>query len=294
MGYADIPNLYADQKILLFKECYALEKIHGTSTSILWKGDKIHFHSGGIDHQKFVQLFDENRLQNLFRKLGNPEVRIRGEAYGGDCQGMRDVYGDDIRFVAFEVEIGGCNLNVPNAHDVAHNQFGMDFVDFEKIPAELDAIREQRDRPSVQAQRNGMGEQIREGVVLRPPVTVRLNNDKRIMAKCKNEKYQERQNQPDPKEVDPERMQVLRNSEEIAQEWVGGMRLTHVLDDFRSQEGRDANLKDTGRIIKMMIADVGKESEGEIEGDWRMIGKAIGSRTAELFHRRLKNQMEEQ
>ena len=30
MGYMHIDNLYKDQRILQFKECYALEKIHGT------------------------------------------------------------------------------------------------------------------------------------------------------------------------------------------------------------------------------------------------------------------------
>jgi hypothetical protein len=29
MGYASIPNLYKNQEILIFKRCYALEKIHG-------------------------------------------------------------------------------------------------------------------------------------------------------------------------------------------------------------------------------------------------------------------------
>jgi hypothetical protein len=30
MGYLHIDNLYKSQDILLFKRCYALEKIHGT------------------------------------------------------------------------------------------------------------------------------------------------------------------------------------------------------------------------------------------------------------------------
>ena len=31
MGYLHIENLYKAQDILLFRECYALEKVHGTA-----------------------------------------------------------------------------------------------------------------------------------------------------------------------------------------------------------------------------------------------------------------------
>ena len=34
MAYLHIDNLYKNQEILMFKECYALEKIHGTSGTI--------------------------------------------------------------------------------------------------------------------------------------------------------------------------------------------------------------------------------------------------------------------
>ena len=36
MGYRHIDNLYKDQRILLFRECFALEKIHGTSAHVSW------------------------------------------------------------------------------------------------------------------------------------------------------------------------------------------------------------------------------------------------------------------
>lgn len=37
MSYADIENLYKNRRIMLFKECYAMEKIHGTSAHVGWK-----------------------------------------------------------------------------------------------------------------------------------------------------------------------------------------------------------------------------------------------------------------
>lgn len=36
MGYMHIENLYKNQNVLLFKELYALEKLHGTSAHIAW------------------------------------------------------------------------------------------------------------------------------------------------------------------------------------------------------------------------------------------------------------------
>ena len=37
MGYLHIDNLYKNQDILMFKECYAMEKIHGTSAHVSFK-----------------------------------------------------------------------------------------------------------------------------------------------------------------------------------------------------------------------------------------------------------------
>ena len=36
MGYLHIENLYKNQTVLMFKELYALEKLHGTSAHIRW------------------------------------------------------------------------------------------------------------------------------------------------------------------------------------------------------------------------------------------------------------------
>ena len=84
MGYLKIPNLYAEQEILLFKECFALEKIHGSSSQISYSGDKLCFHAGGINHQRFVALFDQpTLLQNFKNIFGAEKVIVYGEVYGG-------------------------------------------------------------------------------------------------------------------------------------------------------------------------------------------------------------------
>ncbi len=59
MGYLHIDNLYKNQEILMFKECYALEKIHGTSAHITWNSPALTYSSGGEKHERFVALFED-------------------------------------------------------------------------------------------------------------------------------------------------------------------------------------------------------------------------------------------
>jgi hypothetical protein len=71
MGYLHINNLYKDQTILIFKECYALEKIHGTSAHLSWncKEKKVKYFSGGESNERFVKVFDNRFLVSKFLEL---------------------------------------------------------------------------------------------------------------------------------------------------------------------------------------------------------------------------------
>jgi hypothetical protein len=238
MGYMHINNLYRDQTILAFKEVFALEKIHGTSAWLSWNNGKVGYFSGGEKHDNFVKVFDEAGLIHNFTNIGMEKVMIFGEAYGGKCQGMKNTYGDKLKFVVFDVKIGEHWLDVPNAHDVA-NKLGLEFVDYVKIPATLEFIDAERDKPSTQAIRNGCGnDKLREGVVLRPPFEVRDNSGERIMAKHKREEFRETRT---PRKVaDSEKNKVLENAKAAALEYVTDMRLSHVLDKI-PEEGRVIN-----------------------------------------------------
>ena len=61
MGYAHIANLYRPeaQGILMFPEVWAMEKVHGTSAHVAWKGGKLSFFSGGEKHSAFLLVFPE-------------------------------------------------------------------------------------------------------------------------------------------------------------------------------------------------------------------------------------------
>lgn len=296
MGYMHIDNLYKNQEILMFRECYALEKIHGTSAHISWKEKKVHFFAGGCSHENFVKLFDEAALAKAFESIG-ADVTVFGEAYGGKLQGMSGTYGKTLKFIAFDVKIEDNWLAVPQAEDIC-KALGIEFVHYVKVSTEeytcecgkavkrLQAIDAQRDAESVQAIRNGVGPgKLREGVVLRPLIEVKKNNGERIMAKHKREEFAERQNVPAVD--DPAKLKALADANAIADEWVTPMRLTHVLDKMGLLPPNGDAIAKTGDVVKAMVEDVTREAKGEIL-DSKEARSAIGRKTAELFKQRIK------
>jgi hypothetical protein len=283
VGYLHIENLYkaTAQTILLFRECYALEKIHGTSAHINWDGHQVGFHPGGVKMEQFVALFDKAKLTELFTNhFGANHVTVYGEAYGGRCQGMSSTYGKDLKFVVFDVKVRDHWLSVPNAHGVA-TALGLEFVYYNRVSTDLAALDAERMRPSEQAKRNGVvGDKVTEGIVVRPIVEMTGNNGDRIIAKHKNADFEERNNPPQV--VDPSRLQVLADAQKIAEEWVNEMRLTHVLDKL----GNPNDLKETGKVIAAMVEDVLREAAGEIV-DSKDARKAIGAKAAQLYKARV-------
>lgn len=267
----------------MFKECYAMEKIHGTSTHISYKHDekKVHFSSGGESYEKFVALFDQEALLKAFQENFSDDVVVFGEGYGGKQQGMRETYGPTLKFIAFEVKVGDYWLNVPSAEDIVH-KLGLEFVHYVRIPTTIEAIDTERDADSVQAVRNGMGSgHPREGVVLRPLIELRGNDGKRIVSKHKGEKFSETKT---TREVNPEQLQVLTEATEIAEEWVTPMRLEHVLDKLP----QDIGMEKIPDIIKAMVEDVYREGEGELVQS-KAVEKAIGKKTVFLFKKKLED-----
>lgn len=287
MGYISINNLYKDQNILLFKECYSLEKVHGTSANTSFDGDKIvTFFSGGEKHEVFIKLFDENKLLKIFQELFNVPVVIYGEAYGGKCQGMSETYGPDLKFVVFDVKVGNVWLDVPNAEEVT-KKLGLEFVPYVKIKTTLKAIDKERDLYSYVAIRRGIEEpKLREGIVLRPLIEVRKNNDERVICKHKREEFMETTTK---KEVSPEDLKVLEEANAIAGEWVTPMRLTHILDKIDFEE----DITNTGKIIKLMVEDIHREAKGEIV-ESKEADRAIGMLTGKLFKQHLINKFRKQ
>lgn len=290
MGYMHIDNLYKNQDMLIFRECYALEKIHGTSAHVSWKDadgvQRVTFFSGGEKHDNFVKLFDVDALSAAFADMGHHEVTVFGEAYGGKQQGQSWRYGDRLRFVAFDVKVGDCWLDVPNAKQVAE-RLGLEFVHYRKVTTDISALDAERDAPSEQAKRNGVqGDMPREGVVLRPLREFRDNSGGRVISKHKRVEERETKTTRDAS-VDPSKLKVLENAKAIADEWVTVTRLEHVLDKLGP-----VGLESTSAVISAMIEDVMREGAGELV-DSKEARKAIGAATARMFRQRVAGSLRE-
>ena len=322
MGFMHINNLYSPhgQDILLFKEAYAMEKIHGTSAHITWKRNpsnpaqyQLVFFSGGTSYNLFVSLFDKDALVKKLTEMAfvDKDVTIYGESYGGKEQGMSETYGKTPKFIVFGVEINDSWLDVPKAEEFA-KALGLEFVYYEKVSTDLKDLDAQRDAPSMQAVRNGIsmiipegadfdcpagtkiepygkfGKRIanpkkREGVVLVPLIEVKKNNGSRVICKHKGDEFRETKT-PRPV-VDPSKAQILADAEKIADEYVTNMRLLHVLDKLPGhciEKMRD--------IIFAMQEDVQREGEGEIVWS-ETVAKTIGKKTAVTYKDYLKSQI---
>lgn len=284
MGYMHIDNLYKNQDILMFRECYALEKVHGTSAHVSWGNGKIGFYAGGESYEKFKALFNEDNLSQKFQSLGHEKVVVYGEACGGKQQGMRLTYGDSLRFVVFDVKIGDTWLSVPDMVQAAEG-LGFEVVPWEKTSTSIEALDSIRDRFSEVAERWGCGpSRHREGIVLRPLIEVIKSNGNRIIAKHKGRAFSETSS---PRNVgDPTKLKVLSEAITVAHEWVTDMRLTHVLDKIQGVIG----IERTPEVISAMVEDVYREGAGEIiESD--AVRREIGKRTANMFKIRLQESL---
>lgn len=279
MGYLNIDNLYKNASIMMFRECFAMEKIHGTSAHVSWNNGELRFFSGGEKYENFVKLFDAEKLAAIFTDLGHAQLTVYGEAYGGKQQGMSKTYGTALKFVAFDVKHGDKWLDVESADGVC-NTLGLEFVHYKRVPTDIESLDAERDKPSTQAIRNGITEPcISEGVVLRPIYEFTDHRGNRIIAKHKRPEFRERKSIPN---VDPAKRELMDKADSIAEEFVTDMRLTHVLDKM----GNPLEFEAIGAVNKAMYEDILRE-EGNEFIDSPAVRKAIGAATVKLYKKRI-------
>lgn len=285
MGYLHINNLYKDQRILAFKQVYAMEKVHGTSAHVSYNLGQLHFSPGGCNLDPFVALFNKEELEAKFKALGHEKVVVFGEAYGGKLFKMKETYGDKLQFIVFDIRIGDSWLDVPKMAQLAAD-LGFEVVPWELVSTDVEVLNSLRDRPSEVAVRRGCAaDREREGVVLRPPFEVTLNNGERLIVKHKGAKFEERQNVP--KVGTPEVQATLSGAQAVADEWVTEMRLAHVLDKLQP-DGKVLEIKDTPAVMNAMLEDVYREAKGEIV-ESKEVAAAIKRAASKMFHTRLKS-----
>lgn len=286
MGYMKIPNLYKDKTLLLFKQVYALEKIHGTSAHVSFTktetGVDIKFFPGGGELESFKKLFDLQRLAWVWLENYSEKnsVIIYGELFGGKLQAMSHIYGKALQFFSFDVEIGGSFVDVPNMSKIS-THFGIRHVPWKLIDATIENIEAAKLEPSEVAKMLNVGlDKEREGVVLRPLIEMHTNSF-RVIAKHRILEFQERKS-GEPK-LDAEKLQVMTEAKAIAEEWVVPMRLTHILDKLQFTEHSFKNIPLVGQAI---VNDVQLEAKDEVV--WSpAVERAIRSKAIELYKQKI-------
>lgn len=281
MGYLKIPNLYKEPSILTESQCYAMEKIDGTSAHASYKHatNKISYSPGGGGSKLalFTKNFDSKFPEMMRQMFPSDDVVIYGEAYGGCIQKKSHMYGTKQKFVAFDVWMGTQKkwLTVPEAADVC-SKLNIEFVHYQLVPqVSSEALDAQRDAPSVQSKRNGLltPDFPREGVVLRP-LTEKMNKwGERLITKHKRAEERETKTERKVGDVLP----LITDAESIADEFVTEKRLEHILQKLPGH-----SLKQMNEIIQAMVMDIRLECKGEWN-DTPTSRSAIGKQTAVLY-----------
>lgn len=276
MGYQHIENLY---KCPEFRRCYALEKIHGMSAWIEGTPspeNRVSFHPGQppygkISVERFKALFPSDLIENIrTATVSYDGIRIFGELFGASVTKKHKIYGEELRFLAFDVQIDGRWLSVPQAEEFVRD-LGLGFVPYEEGPLTIEWLESQRDRPSLVAT---VPDAIREGIVIRPIYEMIKANGERLIAKFKRDEFRETASPRPVREIDPA---VLEEAEAVAKEWVTEERLQHVL-----QKVEVSTQQDTGVVVRAMLEDVKREAHGEVVWS-NSVEKAISKETAALF-----------
>jgi hypothetical protein len=288
MGYLHIKNVTKDHPIFLFRDCYALEKLHGTSTHLSFnpeqpEGQQLCVFSGGIKYNSFVECLDLDAILAKFKENGT-KATVFGEGYGGSCQKMSDTYGPKIKFCAFDVRIdyNGIKrwLEVPRAELFVKN-LGLEFVHYKLIPATIEALDSERDSDSEQAIRNGMGVgKKREGIVCRPLLEFSYDGSEDSRIICKHKRAEFRETKSERTLQSEEKQRVLTEVTAIVDEYVVPMRLEHVLQKLGDPDS--LTVERTKDVINAMCEDVLREAADEIVESKPLL-KGIGNRTAKLY-----------
>lgn len=282
MSYLHIENLDKDGRVLLFKQVWATEKIHGTGAWIVYSGPgpKLKFHSGQ-NAVAFASLFDAEKIKaDLAKRFDLKPVTLYGEHYGGKIMAdMVGTYGPEYRFALYDVLVDGKWLSFDIVQKLGA-ELGLDVVSGHVVDATIETLAIERDRPSEQAVKNGITEpRKREGIVIRP-LREMYDNKSRIIAKFKGDDFRETRT---PRVPSAERLPAITEAEKIAWEWVTEMRLTHVLNKL----GNPTDPRKTPEVIAAMTEDILRESKGEIVFSPEA-GKAIARAAGALYIERPK------
>lgn len=171
------------------------EKIDGTNIRITFIKNKIIF-NGKTDEASIPPKLLYN-LNNIFmpqlnkfnekfiekQEDENREIVLYGEGYGKGIQKIGKYYGDDQKFILFDVKIGNWWLNKSDVKDIA------DYFSIDVVPL----IGEGTINDMVSIVRNGFistfGDFYAEGIVANPKIQLFTRSGVRIITKLKHKDF---------------------------------------------------------------------------------------------------------
>ena len=184
----------------------ATEKADGTNVSVYWDGHKVSLNGRTAAAQLPKELltmleacFMDSQTEQLFEQLFPPkeelggavkyitDVTIYGEGIGPKIQKVGKLYGDQYRFLVFDIKVGNTYLEHSNPFykDIVR-AFGMEEVPTLPDMTPLEAIEFVKSKPKSWINSDAP----MEGVVLRPKIRLYGPNGSRLIVKVKAKDYE--------------------------------------------------------------------------------------------------------
>lgn len=284
--YNSIENSYKKKyvdivSLLNITEWCISEKVDGSNALIHYNvnedtikyGRRSDFLAEGEKHYNFQRIASEipNLLEG-FRKLckvhNYKTIEIFGEVFGGNykheevepIKGATKVqkgvyYCPDNAFLAFDIKIDGEYVNTLLFESLCII-LSIPYIPVQEFKGNVYEAIEYcdtlKDKPSEIYKLYNLPEienNIREGVVLKPMVTVRSGNGGRVILKVKNEKFLEiSAHQP---KVHKELPEALQGAVSIIESYCTSQRLNNVLSHLG-----EVSISDFSKVIREFLADI--------------------------------------
>jgi len=175
------------------------EKVDGTNIRIGWDGNGVRF--GGrsdraqLPGQLLIHLqdhFTDARLSSVFQGAGS--ITLIGEGFGGKIQKMSKLYGDEQRFILFDVFVEPCEnhplgiwLERSSVEDIAH-QLGIPCVPVIFTNTLMNGYKKLKEYPACESLLSSTRLPL-EGFVARPQVELRNRFGSRVITKIKGKDF---------------------------------------------------------------------------------------------------------
>lgn len=183
----------------------ATEKADGTNVSVHWNGHRVSIHGRtqaaqlpkALSDMLYARFMDE-QTEQVFEQMFPPkydedaqevltEVTIYGEGIGPKIQKVGKLYGDQYRFLVFDIKVGNTYLEHSNPfYEQVIGAFGLEEVPVLPDMTPNEAVEFVKSKPRSWINSDAP----MEGVVLRPKVRLYGPNGSRLIVKVKAKDYE--------------------------------------------------------------------------------------------------------